>query len=135
MKREIPHPYADLIGLRFVEQRPGYSRCVLEIGDKHRNPNGVAHGAVLYALADTGMGVALYPALEPGQLCATIQITMNYFKPVVSGIVTCTTEVVNRGKAVAHLESRLFVGELLVATANGNYSIFRPGGGTTSEKP
>lgn len=135
MRREIPHPYADLIGLRFEEQRPGYSRCVLEVGDKHRNPHGVTHGAVLYALADTGMGAALYPTLEPGQLCATIQITMNYFKPVASGVVTCTTEVVNRGKAVAHLESRLFVGELLVATANGNYSIFRPSGRATSEKP
>lgn len=135
MKRPTPHPYAELIGLRFVEQRPGYSRCVLKVGDKHRNPHGVAHGAVLYALADTGMGAALYPTLEPGQLCATIQITMNYFKPVVSGVVTCTTEVVSRGKTVAHLESRLFAGELLVATANGNYSIFRPSSGATSEKP
>ena len=133
--RAMKHPYADLIGFYFEEQRPGYSRCVLEVGDKHRNPHGVTHGAVLYALADTGMGAALYPTLDPGQLCATIQITMNYFKPVVSGVVTCTTEVVNRGKAVAHLESRLFVGELLVATANGNYSIFRPRSGATSEKP
>lgn len=123
----MEHPYADLIGLRFEEQRAGFSRCVLEVEDKHRNPHGVAHGAVLYALADTGMGAALYPTLEPGQMCATIQITMNYFKPVVSGVVTCTTEVVNRGKSVAHLESRLVAGELLVATANGNYSIFRPG--------
>lgn len=124
----MDHPYADLIGLRFEEQRAGYSRCVLEVGDRHRNPHGVAHGAVLYALADTGMGAALYPTLELGQMCATIQITMSYFKPVVAGVVTCTTEIVNRGKSVAHLQSRLVAGELLVATANGNYSIFKPRG-------
>lgn len=117
------HPFAELIGLRFEEQRAGYSRCVLQIGDKHLNPNGVAHGAVLYALADTGMGAALHPTLEAGQICATIQITMNYFKPVRPGTVSCTTEVVNRGKSVAHLESRLSCGEALVATANGNYAI------------
>ena len=70
------HPFAELIGLRFEEQRAGYSRCVLQIGEKHLNPNGVAHGAVLYALADTGMGAALHPTLEAGQICATIQITM-----------------------------------------------------------
>jgi hypothetical protein len=29
---------------------------------------------------------------------------------------------------VAHLESRIYAGELLVATANGNYSIFTPSG-------
>jgi acyl-CoA thioesterase len=127
----MQHPYAELIGLHVEEQKPGYSKCVLEVGDKHRNPHGVAHGAVLYALADTGMGAALYPTLGPGQICATIQITMNYFKPVVSGVVTCTTEVVYRGKAVAHLESRLFAGELLVASANGNYAIFTPSGNAT----
>ena len=122
----MEHPYAELIGLHVDEQRAGSSKCTLEIADQHRNPHGVAHGAVLYALADTGMGAALYPSLNPDQICATIQITINYFKPVVSGVITCTTEVVNRGKTVAHLESRLFAGGQLVATANGNYSIFTP---------
>jgi acyl-CoA thioesterase len=122
----MQHPYAELIGLHVEEQRAGFSKCTLKIVDKHRNPHGVAHGAVLYALADTGMGAALYPTLNSTQICATIQITMNYFKPVVSGVITCTTEVVTRGKTVAHLESRIFAGEKLVATANGNYLIFIP---------
>lgn len=117
------HPFAELIGLRFEEQRAGCSRCVLEIGEKHLNPNGVAHGAVLYAMADTGMGAALHPTLDAGQICATIQITMNYFKPVRTGVLTCVTEVVNRGRSVAHLESRLLAGDALVATASGNYAI------------
>ncbi|MDP2968568.1 MAG: PaaI family thioesterase [Deltaproteobacteria bacterium] len=122
----MEHPYADLIGLHVEEQRAGYSKCTLEIADKHRNPHGVAHGAVLYALADTGMGAALYPTLNPTQICATVQITMNYFKPVVAGVIICTTEMVNRGKNIAHLESRISVAGALVATANGNYSIFTP---------
>ena len=119
------HPYAELIGLRTVEQRAGFSRCELLAEDKHLNPHRVVHGAILYAMADTGMGAALYPTLADGEICATIQITMNYFKPVHTGLVTCTTEVVNRGRTVANLESRLFVDGVLVASANGNYSIFR----------
>jgi acyl-CoA thioesterase len=71
------------------------------------------------------MGAALYPTLADGEICATIQITMNYFKPVHAGLLNCTTEMVNRGKTVANLESRLFVDDRLVASANGNYSIFR----------
>jgi acyl-CoA thioesterase len=122
-KHASRHPYAELIGLRFEERRAGYSRCALEIGEKLLNPNGVAHGAVLYAMADTGMGAALHATLEPGQICATIQITMNYFRPVRPGVVSCVTELVNRGRNVAHLESRLFAGELLVASASGNYAI------------
>jgi len=120
------HPFADLLSLAVTESRAGYSKCSLTIEDKHLNPHRVAHGAVLYALADTGMGAAVYPTLAEGELCATIQITMNYFKPVVSGVVTCTSEVINRGKSVAHIESRIYVGEVLVGAANGNYSIFRP---------
>jgi acyl-CoA thioesterase len=126
------HPYAELIGLQFTELRAGFSKCTLTVEDKHRNPHNVAHGAVLYSLADTGMGAALYPMLDEGEICATIQITMNYFKPVQSGVLICTSEVVNRGKSVAHLESRLFLGETLVATANGNFSVFKPSNRATA---
>jgi acyl-CoA thioesterase len=120
------HPYAELIGLQVTEQRAGFCKCTLAVDDKHLNPHKVVHGAVLYSLADTGMGAALYPTLSEGEICATIQITMNYFKPVHSGVIICTTDVINRGKSVAHLESQLFVGDVLVGTANGNYSIFKP---------
>jgi len=44
---------------------------------------------------------------------------------VASGLLTCTTEIVNRGKRVANLESCIYSGGELVAKANGNYSIFR----------
>ena len=88
----MEHPFADLIGLRFEALSAGHSQCALDIGERHRNPNGVAHGAVLYAMADTGMGAALFATLQPGERCATIQITMNYFKPVAAGPVTCTTD-------------------------------------------
>lgn len=120
------HPFSDLIGLRFEKQPRGFSKCSLTIAEHHLNPHRVVHGAVVYALADTGMGAALYPTLAPGEICATVEISISYFKPVVSGLITCTTEIVNRGKTVAHLQSRVYSGEVLVAQANGNYSIFTP---------
>ncbi len=122
----MKHPFADLIDLQFEDSRPGSSTLTLVVGPPHLNPHGVAHGAVLYALADTGMGAALYPTLEAGEICATIEIKINYFKPVATGKVVCTTEIINRGKTVANLESRLYVEQTLVAQANGNYAIFRP---------
>jgi len=72
------------------------------------------------------MGAALYPTLAKGQICATIEIKINYFKPITAGRLVCVTELVNRGKTVANLESRVYVQELLVAQANGNYAIFTP---------
>ncbi|MCP4202531.1 MAG: PaaI family thioesterase [bacterium] len=117
------HPFAELIGLIVEEQRAGFSRCSLQVAEHHRNPHEVVHGAVIYALADTGMGAALYPTLTEGEICATIEVKINYFKPVTSGLITCITEVVNRGRTVANLQSQVFSGETLVAQANGNYSI------------
>ena len=120
------HPFAELIGFAVEEQRSGFSKCTLVVAAHHLNPHRVVHGAVLYALADTGMGVALYPTLGKDEICATIEIKINYFKPVSSGLISCITELVNRGKTVANLQSRVFSGETLVAQANGNYSIFMP---------
>ncbi|MCP3925837.1 MAG: PaaI family thioesterase [Desulfobacterales bacterium] len=120
------HPYADLTGLKIENMKNGQSRCSLESSEKLFNPHGVIHGAVIYSLADTGMGAALYPGLEKGELCATIEIKINYYKAVTSGKVICLTKVLNRGKSVANLESEIFCEDNLIAKANGNYSIFVP---------
>lgn len=125
------HPFAELIALRTDEQGAGHSRLSLRVAPEHLNPHRVVHGAVLYALADTGMGAALYPTLAQGEICATIEIKINYFKPVSSGTLSCRTRLVNRGRSVANLEAQLFVGEVLVAQANGNYAIFVPRGGAS----
>ena len=57
----MPNPFAKLISLHVDEQRIGFSKLGLDVAQEHLNPHGVVHGAVVYALADTGMGVALYP--------------------------------------------------------------------------
>ncbi|MCY1513371.1 hypothetical protein D9M68_478640 [compost metagenome] len=121
----MKHPFAELIDLHCEQATAGASTMTLVVAPQHLNPHEVVHGAVLYALADTGMGTALYPTLEAGEICATIEIKMNYFKPVFEGQVVCRTSLLNRGRTVANLESRLYVGEVLVGMANGNYAIFR----------
>ncbi len=122
----MKHPFAELINLQSDETKAGSSTLTLVVAPEHLNPHQVVHGAVLFAMADTGMGSALYPTLDVGEICATIEIKINYFKPVSQGKVVCKTELVNRGKTVANLESRLYVNEVFVAQANGNYAIFRP---------
>jgi acyl-CoA thioesterase len=122
----MKHPFAELIDLHPEEAKAGASTVSLLVAPQHLNPHEVVHGAVLFAMADTGMGMALYPTLDAGEICATIEIKINYFKPVFQGQLVCKTELVNRGKSVANLESRLYVDQVLVAQANGNYAIFRP---------
>jgi acyl-CoA thioesterase len=120
----VHHPYAELIGLVVEDHGHGHSACSLQVAEHHLNPHRVVHGAVIFALADTGMGAALYPTLAAEERCATIDVKINYFKPVVSGLISCKTSLVNKGRTVAHLESKVYSGETLVAQASGNYAIF-----------
>src|SRR5262252_2107736 len=100
------------------EQRAGYSRCTLQVTPRHFNSVGVVHGGVMFTMADTAMAAALIPDLAEGESCATTNITMNYFRPVLSGPMTCTSEFVNRGKTLVNIEGEVRVEGKLVARAN-----------------
>jgi acyl-CoA thioesterase len=131
MAKELPadfssfHPFGDLIGLQFVKCEGGQSQCVLKVDQRLLNPHKVVHGGVLYSMADTGMGGAVYTVMEKDELCATIEIKITYFKAVKEGSLICDTRIVSRGKRVAALESEITCDGRLVAKASGTYSIFR----------
>ncbi|MDF1719578.1 MAG: PaaI family thioesterase [Minwuia sp.] len=120
----MDHPYGRLIGFRITAQGQGTSTLELDARDDLMNPHGVVHGAALYALADTGMGAALYGSLVKGESCATINCAISYFRGVTTGTITCTTRVTNKGRSVATLQSEIWNDGKLVATANGQFSIF-----------
>jgi acyl-CoA thioesterase len=117
------HPFADHIALTVVQQAAGSSGCELVVAPQHLNPHGVVHGAVIFALADTGMGAALYPTLAEGESCATIEIKVNFFRPVSEGTLVCESALVNKARTVANLESKVYCSGKLVASANGNFAI------------
>ncbi len=123
---QLNHPFADLIGLVVEDKSEGSSVCRLEASEKLYNPHNVVHGAAIYSLADTGMGGALYPLLKEGELCATVEIKITYFKAVRTGTIECRTTVVNKGKTIASLESEILNDGKLVAKAYGTFSIFTP---------
>jgi acyl-CoA thioesterase len=119
----MDHPFADLIGLTVEQQADGKSRLLLPVDGRHLNPHGVVHGAVIYAMADTGMGAALYSVLDAGYACATIDISISYFRPVLDGQLLCQTVLENKGRSVAHLTARITQNDKLVAQASGNFAI------------
>ena len=49
-----------------------------------RNGHGVLHGGVIATLADVAIGVALKPRITP-KTATTIDLKVNYLKPVVAG--------------------------------------------------
>jgi len=131
MGKEIPadmsgfNPFGDLIGLQFVKCEGGQSRCTLEVGQRLLNPHSVVHGGVLYSMADTGMGGAMYTVMDKDELCATIEVKITYFKAVRSGTLVCDTRIISRGRRTTALESDITCDGRLVAKASGTFSVFR----------
>lgn len=104
-EQPVPFPFADLLGFTVTSRGDGESECQIVLEEKHMNPNGMAHGAVVFALVDTGMGAAVASTMAQGEICSTIEIKINYLRPAVSGKVVCETKVVSKGKRTAVAES------------------------------
>lgn len=118
-----PNPFADVIGLRITEAAEGRCRSELKVGPETFNPHGVVHGGVIFAMADNSMGGALYTLLAEGEFCSTIEIKINFLRPVSEGELICETKVIHKGRSTAVLESRVENGGKLAAVAQGTYAI------------
>ncbi|OLS14707.1 MAG: Phenylacetic acid degradation-related protein [Promethearchaeota archaeon CR_4] len=75
--------------MNFISCEGGVSECALEVSEKLKNPQNFLHGAVIYALTDSGMGRTLYSLMNKDEFCATTTITLNYLQMVKSGKVIC----------------------------------------------
>ena len=119
------NPFGALIGLNFESCAEGASRCTIELREDLVNPHGVLHGGVIYSMADTGMGGALYSLLAAEEGCATRRITIKYSRPVETGTVICDTKVLHRRGQLAELDSVIRADSRIVARARGVYAIFK----------
>ena len=117
--------FARALGFQMEERGDGHCPMAIDIeAERHFNPQGVAHGGVSYSLADTAMGGALTTRIPDGHWCATIEIKMNYHVGVRLGRLVCDATVLHVGKRVANIDARLYQGDILVGSANGNFAIF-----------
>jgi acyl-CoA thioesterase len=118
------NPFGELIGLEFTAFGEGRSRCELQVKSELLNPHGVLHGGAIYAMADTGMGGALYSVLDESELCTTVEVKIAYMSAVKTGKLVCETRVLERRSRISILESEVRNGSKLVAKALGTFYIY-----------
>ena len=95
-----PPPVAALIGFTIGSVEPGRVVMEMEAGPQHASPLGTVHGGVLCDLADAAMGMAYASSLEEGETFTTLELKINFLKPVWSGKLTATGHVVKGGRTV-----------------------------------
>ena len=93
-------PFARLIGMELIDLRPDVAVIKIEMRDDLRQPSGVLHGGVTATLIDTAMAFAVRTRLPVDETTATIDLTVHYLRPHISGTFICTASVVRAGKRI-----------------------------------
>jgi uncharacterized protein (TIGR00369 family) len=97
-------PVAELIGFRPVAIGSGEAVVELEASRRHTNPMGTLHGGILCDLADAAMGIAYASTLETGESFTTLELKINFLRPIWHATLRATGRVVTRGRTVGLVE-------------------------------
>jgi uncharacterized protein (TIGR00369 family) len=125
-----PPPIGALMNFRISELSEGHAVFTVEPAEYHYNPIGVVHGGVAATLLDSAMGCAVHSMLPAGVSYTTLEIKVNYIRPmtVETGLVRCEANIIHVGGRTATAEARI-VDEKGKVYAHGTTTciIFRPG--------
>lgn len=101
------NPLFAFLGVTLDEVSPDRAVLSLPFRPEFIQGAGVMAGGVLAALADEAMAHVVLANLTPGQRTATIEMSVRYFRPVKSGVLTATAVLVNKGRRILSVETSL----------------------------
>jgi uncharacterized protein (TIGR00369 family) len=105
LRGELPDPpVAQLIGFKLVEVSEGRATVLLEASAKHANPMGTLHGEILCDVADAAMGIAYASTLDADETFTTLELKINFLKPVWNAKLRAEGHVVKRGRTIGLTE-------------------------------
>ena len=91
-------------GMELVSVGGGRADIALDLEEHHFNPQGIVHGGILAAVADTSIGLALRSMLPAGMTHRTAQLNVHFLSKGEGN------RVVARGRSL-HLGQRMGYGE------------------------
>jgi uncharacterized protein (TIGR00369 family) len=105
LKGETPQPEAArLIDMALTSYSAGEAVVVLRADERHGNPMGTVQGGLLAAMADAAMGWAYMTTLAEGESYTTLEMKINFLKPVRQGTLSARGRVRKAGRTVALVE-------------------------------
>lgn len=100
-----PDGWMKTLGARITESEPGRVVLELEAGPEHRHGGGVVQGGVITQIADAAMGMSLATLQEDGVWNTTIELKINFIRPVVSGRIRAVGRVVEMKQTLLFSEA------------------------------
>lgn len=99
-----PPPIAKLIGFKINSLESGQVIVELDADERYANPMGTLHGGILCDIADAAMGLAYASTLDEGESFTTLELKINYLKPVWQAKLRAVGKVVKRGRTIGLVE-------------------------------
>ncbi|WP_317122744.1 PaaI family thioesterase [Alkalihalophilus lindianensis] len=101
-------PVAKLIGFEPVEVKNGETVFTLKTKEAHFNPMGTVHGGILCDLADAAMGVAYATLLNEHETFTTVELKINYLKPIWKTTLKARAVVVKKGSSIGLIDCSIY---------------------------
>jgi len=119
-------PVARLIGFEAKEIADGRAIVTLAAGPRHANPMGTLHGGILCDIGDAAMGMAFASTLAPEETFTTVELKINFFRPVWEANLKAEGRVVRRGRSLGYVECEITdEGGQLIAKASSTCMALR----------
>lgn len=91
-----PPTIAKTLGFRLIEVGPGTATMeLLADTETHANPVGTVHGGVLCDIADAAIGTAQASGPKEDESFSSIDLQINFFRPVWNGRIRAVAKAVN----------------------------------------
>jgi uncharacterized protein (TIGR00369 family) len=100
-----PAGWMETLGAWIAEAEPGRVVLELEAGPRHRHGGGVVQGGVITQIADAAMGMSLATLQEDGMWNTTIELKINFLRPVVEGRLRAVGRVVEMKQTLLFSEA------------------------------
>jgi uncharacterized protein (TIGR00369 family) len=101
---EFPAPIGKLLGLKLLQAENGMAVVEFIADERHANPAGTLHGGVLCDIADAAMGFAYYTTLAADESLTTLELKINFLRPVWKATLRAKARVVRAGRFVGFVE-------------------------------
>lgn len=119
-------PVGRLVGFNVKDVAQGRATVLLAAGPQHANPMGTLHGGILCDIADAAMGMAFQSTLAPEESFTTVELKINFFRPVWQAQLKAEGAVVERGRTVGYVECNITDEQnRLIAKANSTCMVLR----------
>jgi len=107
------NPFWSLLGMEIIGIKKGWAQIRLPFSEKLANGTGVVHGGAIFSPADSAVGMALVGMVNKNENISTLEMKINYLKPLTAGDIIAEAKIVHRGTMTA-------IGDVEVKDEKGN---------------